>query len=96
MPKNIADTGWHCLEKPDMDNRDSKIDMGHAFAAHFREGDFDTAAIADNPFVFDLLVLSAGAFPIARRAEDLLAEQSAFFRLEGAVVDRLRFFNLPA
>ena len=43
--------------------------------------------------VLDALVLSAGAFPVPCRTENALAEQAALFRLEGAVVDRLRVLD---
>src|SRR5690349_20516523 len=79
-----------------MDDRDSEIDVRHAFATDLRQSDLYAAAIADNSFVFDFFIFSASAFPIARRAENLLAEQAALFRLECAIVNRFGFFNLTS
>src|SRR5205814_10707008 len=42
----------------------------------------------------DALVLAAVALPVAGGTEDLLAEEPVLFRLERAVVDRLRLLDL--
>jgi hypothetical protein len=52
--------------------------------------DFDTALVADDAAVLHALVLTAQAFPVGDRTEDLRAEEAVALRLEGAVVDRLR------
>jgi hypothetical protein len=67
--------------------------MAHALAAHPRQRHFDAATVADDALVLDPLVLSARAFPVARRPENALAKQAAFFRFEGPVIDRLRIFD---
>ena len=68
--------------------------MAHALTANAREGHFHPATIADDALVFDALVLSARTLPIARRPENPLAKQSALFRFEGPVIDRLRILDL--
>ena len=64
-----------------------KLDVAHAFAAHFLLGDFDTAAVANDTLVTDALVLAAVAFVVLDRSEDALAEQTVAFGLVGAVVN---------
>jgi hypothetical protein len=54
----------------------------------------DDAAIADDVLVLDAFVLAASALVVAHRAEDLLAEETAWLGLEGAVVDGLRVLDL--
>ena len=89
-----TDARWHALVEPDVRNRHSELDVAHALAADAAEGHFDAATVADNALVLDALVLAAGALPVASRSEDPLAEESAFFRLEGTVVDGFRVFHL--
>ena len=68
--------------------------MAHAVAAHLLHRDFDAALFADDALVLHALVLAAQAFVILHRPEDARAEQPVALRLEGAVVDRLRLFDL--
>ena len=68
--------------------------MAHALTTHTALGDFHTAAFADDALEAHALVLAAGAFPVAGRSEDLLAEQAVFLRLQGTVVDGLRLLDL--
>ncbi len=86
----------HALEEPDMGDGHGEFDMSHPLAAYAGDGHFDAATIADDVFVLDPLVFSAGALVIAHRSKDLLAEETAGFRLEGAVVDRLGILDLAA
>src|SRR6185369_4768068 len=88
--ENAADLGRRGTEIPDMDNRNGKGDMSHAFTANRLLRHFDAAAVADNSLVPDPLVFAAMAFPVANRTEDLFAEQTVFFRTERSVVDRFR------
>src|SRR6185312_11805340 len=88
-----ADAGRHALEEPDMANRHGQLDMAHALAAHAGKRHFHAATIANDATVLDAFIFSAGAFPVLHGTEDAFAEQSAFFRLERAVIDRLRVFN---
>src|SRR5262249_50282011 len=60
------------------------------FPAHLRLRDLDAALVANHAAVLHALVLAAQALPVGDRAEDLRAEQPVAFRLERAVVDRLR------
>ena len=69
--------------------------MPHAFAADTAQSHLNTTAVTDNILVFDALVLSAGTFPVPRWAENALAEETALFRFESAVVDGFRIFYLP-
>ena len=68
--------------------------MTHALTPHAGESNLDTASIADNTFMLDAFILTARTFPVACWTEDALAEQTAFFRLEGAIVDGLGIFYL--
>ena len=68
--------------------------MPHALAAHLCARHLDAAAVADNAFVADALVLSAVALPVARRSKDALAEEAVTLGLQGTVVDGLRLFYL--
>src|SRR5207237_3566898 len=67
-------------EKPDVHDRHCEHDMPESLAAHRLRRHFDAAAVADDPFVANTLVLSAIALPIARGSEDLLAKETVFFR----------------
>ena len=88
-----ADARRHALVKPNVRNRDGKLDVAHALAADARERDFNAATIADDALVFDPLVFSAGAFPIAGRTEDSFAEKAALLRFKRSIIDRLRIFD---
>ena len=81
-----------------MDDRRGKLYMPHLLAAHAVVGDFDAAALADNPpeFRAAALILSAGALVAPDRAKDALAEKTVLFRAERSVVYRLRLFDLSA
>src|SRR5688572_19286808 len=68
--------------------------MPHPLAAYLRTCDFHTALVADRASMADALVLAAVALPVLGRTENLFAEQAAVFRLERAVVDRLRLGDL--
>jgi len=71
-----------------------ELDVAHALTAHRRLRDLDAAALADDALEAHALVLAAGALPVARRAEDLLAEQTVLLGLEGAVVDGFGLLDL--
>ena len=77
-----------------MHNGHCQVDVSHSLTSHFGISDFDAAAVADNPFVFDFLVFSTRTLPIASRAEDLLAEESSLFGLESTIVNRFWFLDL--
>jgi hypothetical protein len=68
--------------------------MSHALTAHFGNSDFNTAAVTGDTFVFDPFVFSAVALPVTDRTEDALAEKTAFFGLETAVIDSLGILHL--
>ena len=89
-----TDTGRHALVEPDVRDRHGEFDVTHALAADAAQRDFDAAAIANHTLVLDALVLAAGALPVAGGSEDPLAEETAFFRLEGPVVDGFRVLHL--
>ena len=89
-----ADAGRHALVEPDMGNWHGQFDVAHALATDAAEGHFDAATVADHALVLDALVFTAGAFPVTGGSEDPLAEETAFFRLEGPVVDGFRVFHL--
>ena len=92
--KDETHSGWDTLEIPDVGYGNGKVDMTHALATHLRSCDLNSAALADFALEADLFILSAVAFPVLRRPENSFAEQSVALRLEGAVVDGLRLFDL--
>src|SRR5271155_977599 len=77
-----------------MRHRRGELDMAHALAPHSRQRHFDRALLADDALVLHALVLAAQALVVLDRAEDARAEQAVALRLEGAVVDGLRLFDL--
>ncbi len=88
-----ADAAGHALVEPDVRDGHGQLDVAHAIAADARERHLDAATVADHALVLDALVLAAGALPVPRGTEDALAEETAFFRLEGAVVDGFRVLD---
>src|SRR5690606_12768493 len=70
--------------------------VAHAFPADAGEGHLHATTVTDGALVLDALELSAGTFPVLRRAENTLAEKTAFLRLERPVVDRFRVFHFAA
>ena len=92
--QQVAQTGRNTLEEPDVGHRSGKLDMAHALTTNTALGDFHTAAFADDALEAHALVLAAGAFPVAGRSEDLLAEQAVFLRFQGTVVDGFRLLDL--
>ena len=89
-----ADAAGRSLEVPDVAHGRRQFDVAHALAAHFRARHLDTAFVTDDALEAHALIFAAIAFPVLRRAEDALAEQAVFLRLERAVVDRLRLRDL--
>ncbi len=92
--EQVAQTGRHTLEEPDVGHRSGELDVAHALTTHTALGDLHATAFADDALEAHALVLAAGAFPIAGRSEDLLAEQAVFLRLQGTVVDGFRLLDL--
>ena len=88
-----ADARWQRLQEPNVRRRARELDMAHAFATHFRLRDLDAALFANDAAVLQALVLTAQALVILYRSENLRAEQTIAFRLERAVVDRLRLLH---
>src|SRR5262249_30929257 len=90
-----SDARRHAFEKPNVAHRYGQFDMAHPLATYASERYFNAASIANDTAMFDAFILAAGAFPVLHWAENAFAEQAALFRLERAVVDGLRVFNLP-
>ena len=82
------------FQKPDVRDRRRQLDMAHALAPHARQRHLDRALLADDALVLHPLVLAAQAFVVLDRAKDARAEQAVALRLEGAVIDGLRLFDL--
>src|SRR5262249_29415583 len=89
-----ADAARQRLQEPDMRHGRGELDVAHAVAAHLRERHLDAALLADDAAVLHALVLAAQALVVLDRPEDAGAEEPVPLRLEGAVVDRLRLFDL--
>ena len=92
--EQVAHARRNTLEVPDVAHRRGKLDVAHALAAYLGARDLNTAALAHDALEADTLVLAAVALPVLGRTEDLLAEESVLLWLEGAVVYRLRLFDL--
>ncbi len=88
-----ADLGRQRLEEPDVGDGSGELDVAHAFAAHLGGDDLDAALFADDAAVLHALVLAAVALVVLHGAEDLGAEETVAFRLEGAVVDGFGLFD---
>jgi hypothetical protein len=89
-----ADARRQRLQEPDVRDRGGELDMAHPLAADLRDGDFDTALLADDALVLHALVLAAQALIILDRTEDARAEQAVTLGLERAVVDGLGLLDL--
>ncbi len=92
--EQVADAARQPLEEPHVAHRRGERDVAEALAANLGLRDFDAALVADDAAVLHALVLAAQALPVGNRPEDLRAEQTVAFRLERAVVDRLRLGHL--
>ena len=92
--EQVPQTRGNALEIPDMGDGGREFDVAHALATHLGARDFHAAAFAHDPLESRALVLAAGALPIARGAEDPLAEEPVSFGLECAVVDGLGLLHL--
>src|SRR5207237_3914133 len=92
--EQMADAARQPLEEPHVTDRRGERDVAEALAAHLGLRHLDAALVADHAAVLHALVLAAEALPVGDRAEDLRAEQAIAFRLERAVVDRLRLGDL--
>jgi len=68
--------------------------MTNALSTHAGLGNLYATSIADNAFVANFFIFSAVTFPVLRRSEDPLAEQTIALRLQGTIVDGLRLLNL--
>ena len=77
-----------------MRNRCRQLNMAHALAPDFGEGDFNAAFLADNTAILHALIFAAQAFVIFDRAKDTRAEQAIPFWLECPVVDRFWLLDL--
>ena len=77
-----------------MGNGSGQLNVTHALTAHGRLGDLYATALTNDALEADTLVLATGAFPVARRSEDLLTKEAVLLRLEGAVVDGFGLLDL--
>src|SRR6202007_2951712 len=89
-----TDAARQRLQEPDVGHRSCGLDVAPALAAPPRQRPLNAALLADDALVLHALVLAAQAFVVLDRAEDARAEQPVTLRLERAVVDGLRLFDL--
>ncbi|MNJ44167.1 hypothetical protein D3C77_392060 [compost metagenome] len=89
-------TAWNPFEIPDVGYRGSQLDVTHTLTANFSSCHFDAAAITDDAFITDTLILTAMTFPVFGWAENFLTEQPFLFRFQRTVVDRFRFLHFSA
>src|SRR5690606_10164951 len=92
--KQVAQARWNALEVPDVGHWSSKLDVAHAFTTNVRTGHLNATTLADDALEAHALVLTAVAFPVTGRAEDLFAEKTVLLRLQGAVVNGFRLLDL--
>jgi hypothetical protein len=78
---------------PNMCHGRGKAYMSHPLATNLRQRHFYAALIADNTAVTLCLVFATETFPISRRSENLLAEQSIRFRFKCSIVNCFRFLH---
>ena len=67
--------------------------MPHSLTSNLASRDLYAASFANDALVLDLLISTAGAFPVFDWSEDALAEQAISFGLERAVIDSLRLLD---
>jgi hypothetical protein len=87
--KQVADFVWKALEVPDVNDRNNKFDVSHAFATDLLFGHLYTTTVTNNALVTDPLVLSTSTFVVFYWTKNLFTEQTITFRLVGSVVDGL-------
>ena len=68
--------------------------MSHALPTHLGARHLYPAPVADHALVANLFILPTVTLPVLRRTEDALAEKAILFRPQGAIVYRLRFYDL--
>ena len=86
--------GRNALKIPNVRHRRRQLNVAHALTAHLIFCNLDAAALANFSFITDTFIFSAVAFPVLCRAKDTLAKQAVALRLQGAVVDCFRLFDL--
>ena len=89
-----TDAGRDRAEVPDVRHRRGKLDVAHALAANLFGRDLDAALLTDLALVADALVFAAEAFPVLRRPENALTEQTVLLCLQRSVVDRFGLRDL--
>ena len=94
--EEARNSSGNTFDIPDMAHGSGKLDMPHSLASNLRVRDFDTAFLAGNAAISRLFIFAAVALPVFRRPENSLAEKAVHFRLEGAIINGLRLFNLAA
>ena len=88
-------TGGDGLEVPDVGYGGGQLDVTHALAANLLGGDVHAALLAlDDLFTVGILIFAAHTSTVLGGTKDALAEQTADFGLQGAVVDGLGLLNL--
>ena len=92
--EQVTDLVWQRAEVPDMSNRNNELDMSSTLTTYLFLRNLNTTTVADDTFVTDALVLTAGALIVFRRTEDSLTEQAVALWLVGAVVDGLGLGHL--
>ena len=76
-----------------MGDRGCQVNMAQPVTPHLGRNDLYTALFTDYAPVLHPLVLTAVAFKILHRTKYLRAEEAVSLRLEGPVVNGLRFFH---
>ena len=74
--------------------RAGQFNVAHAVTAYLCKRDLNATFLAHHTTVFQPLVLATQTFVILHRTEDLGTEQAITLRLEGTIVNGLRFFDL--
>ena len=92
--QQVAQAGRNALEVPDVGHRSGQLNVAHALTTNLGLGHLNATALTNDALVADALVLTTSALPVTGGAEDALAEEAVLLRLQGAVVNGLRLFDL--
>src|SRR5687767_2796364 len=77
-----------------MNNRHHQFNMAHAFTTYFLFRYLHTAAVANDSFITNTFVLTAGTLIILNRTKNPFAEQTISFRLVSTIVNGFRLKHL--
>ena len=78
--QNQTHPAGNAFKIPNMGAGGGQFNMTHALTAHGRLGDFHPAAVTDNAFISDALILPAVTLPVFLGAKNTLTKETVPFR----------------